>query len=405
MRKKYALIGTGHRGYTMFAKPLHEKFSDVAEFVGVCDPNRVRAEYVSEKCGGVPVYDDFDDMLARSGADTVIVTTIDSTHHEYIIRSLRAGCDVISEKPMTTDDEKCRAILAAEQETGRKVTVTFNVRFIPYVRRVKELIVSGAIGDILSVNLEYTLDTDHGADYFRRWHRHMEYGGGLLVHKSTHHFDMINWWVDDVPDEVFAFGSTKFYGPTRQERGERCSTCAYTATCEFYKDISKDEDLRGLYVNAEHVDGYYRDQCVFGDNITTYDTMSVLLKYAKGAQLTYSLDAHAPYEGWKVAINGVNGRIEAEDYEDPLAPGSGKQIRVYDRQGEVTVHHVPQVQGVHGGGDERLLRMLFRGDVADPLRQQAGSWDGAQSILIGISANRSIASKQFISVQQLLTEA
>ena len=94
----------------------------------------------------MPVYNDFDRMLAEARPDTVIVTTVDRYHHEYIIRALEAGCDVITEKPMTIDDAKCRAILDAEQRTGRKVTVTFNYRFSPYVTRVKELLREGAIG-------------------------------------------------------------------------------------------------------------------------------------------------------------------------------------------------------------------------------------------------------------------
>ena len=99
---------------------------------------------------------------------------MDRFHHEYIIRSLEAGCDVITEKPMTIDDVRCRAILEAEKRTGRRVIVTFNYRFAPYVTRVKELLREGVIGKVLSVDFEWILDTRHGADYFRRWHRRKE---------------------------------------------------------------------------------------------------------------------------------------------------------------------------------------------------------------------------------------
>lgn len=404
MKKKIAIVGAGSRGLHMFAKPLAKDYRDSVELVGIHDRNPVRAKLMSEACGGTPVYDDYDRMLAESGADTVIVATIDSTHDTFIIRALRAGCDAITEKPMTTDEAKCRAILQAERETGRKVTVTFNVRFMPYVRRVKELLLDGAVGDILSVHLEYMLDTTHGADYFRRWHRHMEYGGGLLVHKSTHHFDMINWWVDDEPEEVHAFGATRFYGPTRAERGERCLTCAHTSTCEYYIDIMANEGLRRLYAEAEQEDGYFRDRCVFGDDITTYDTMAVQLKYARGAYLSYSLNAHSSYEGWKVSINGTAGRLEAAQFVSPLVRGEGRDsIQVFNRKGEALVYHLPRAVGGHGGGDERLRAMLFGGNtLADPLRQQAGSWEGAQSILIGIAANKSIAERRPIRVRGLL---
>ncbi|MFC5469886.1 Gfo/Idh/MocA family protein [Cohnella suwonensis] len=403
MRTKYAIVGAGHRGLHMFALPIARQFGEVAELTGIYDVNPVRARYMSEACGNAPVYDDFDRMLINSGVDTVIVTTIDYYHDEYIIRALRAGCDVITEKPMTTDDEKCRAILAAEKESGRKVTVTFNVRFIPYVRRVKELLREGAVGRVLSVHLEYMLDTSHGADYFRRWHRDLVLGGGLLVHKSTHHFDMINWWLDDVPHTVHAFGATRFYGPTRENRGERCTTCEHASSCEFHMDLNADPEMRRMYAEAEGEDGYYRDQCVFGDGITTYDTMSVNLRYESGALLSYSLNAHCPYEGWKVSINGTNGRIEAESFDHPLNDGQPNDIvRLFNRKGEAVVYHVPKTNGVHGGGDDRLHRMLFGLETDDPYNQSAGSLEGAHSMLIGVAANRSIAEGRPVAIGELL---
>ena len=229
--KRYALAGASSRGLYMYGKAISERFTDSAKLVGVYDINPVRSNLLSRECGNVPVFNTFDEMMASAKPDCVIVTTVDRFHHEYIIRALEAGCDAITEKPMTIDDARCRAILDAEKRTGRHVTVTFNYRFAPYVTRIKELLREGAIGEVYSVDFEWILDTRHGADYFRRWHRRKDNSGGLLVHKATHHFDMINWWVEDDPMLVYATGSRRFYGPSRRERGERCSTCAYTRTC------------------------------------------------------------------------------------------------------------------------------------------------------------------------------
>ncbi len=91
--------------------------------------------------------------------------------------------------------------------------------------RIKELVREGAVGKILSVDFEYLLDTNHGAEYFRRWHRRMENSGGLLVHKSTHHFNLVNWWIEEEPEEIYANGNLRFYGYTRENRGERGSAC------------------------------------------------------------------------------------------------------------------------------------------------------------------------------------
>src|SRR5579871_1541443 len=135
--RRYALAGASSRSLGMYARPIVERYSDNAAIAGIFDLNTTRAAFVSRQCGDVPVFDDFDAMLERTRPDCVIVTTVDRYHHEYIIRALEAGCDAITEKPMTIDDEKCRAILSAERRTGRRVTVTFNYRFAPYITRVK----------------------------------------------------------------------------------------------------------------------------------------------------------------------------------------------------------------------------------------------------------------------------
>lgn len=403
MKRKYALAGASSRALFMYAKPLVTELKDYAEVVGVYDINPIRARILSEECNGIPVYDSFDRMIKDGGPDAVIVTTVDRFHHEYIIRSLEAGCDAITEKPMTIDAEKCKAILEAERRTGKRVIVTFNYRFSPYVSRIKELIREGVVGEILSIDFEWILDTVHGASYFRRWHRYMRNSGGLLVHKATHHFDLVNWWLEDNPEVVFAFGVRRFYGPVRKQRWVRCLTCPYKKTCEFYWDITCDEFARRFYLEAEVFDGYIRDGCIFADDIDIYDTMSVTVKYSKDTLLTYSLIAHSTYEGWKAAINGTKGRIEAEEFHSGQRADEPSQlIRYYNRRGEAITYTIEKPKGAHGGGDERLRRMLFVGDVEDTLGYLAGSWAGAMSVLIGVASNISIVEGRPVHIMDLL---
>jgi predicted dehydrogenase len=390
----------------MYGVPISTDFQDVAMVVGIYDPNHKRAELFKRKAGdNFPVYASFEGMIKEAKPDVVIVTTIDLYHHVYIIKALEAGCDVITEKPMTVDEDKCSAILEAEKRTGNKVMVTFNMRFMPFFTRMKELIKDGAIGDVLSVHFEWFLDTVHGADYFRRWHRLKENSGGLLVHKSTHHFDVINWLLEEEPEQISAFGTRRFYGPTREQRGERCLTCDYTKTCEFYLDIGTGSK-KEIYLENEDVDGYYRDRCVFSEEIDIEDSMSVNVKFSGGALMSYSLIAHSPYEGFKLTMNGNKGRLEADYFHGSIGPFAGENInrlRMYNRQQEEITIKSPVIGGAHGGGDERLLEMLIRGGLFDPLGQQASSWDGAMSIIIGIAANKSIKEGRTISVKDLVT--
>ncbi|WP_135550152.1 Gfo/Idh/MocA family protein [Paenibacillus cymbidii] len=401
--KKYALVGAGSRAFHMFAEPIVKELRQHAALVGVYDTNLLRAERLSKDCGGIPVFRTFEEMLSRSGADRIIVASVDYTHDEYIIRSMEAGFDVISEKPMTTDHRKCKAVLEAERRTGRRVTVTFNARFISYTSRIKELLKQQAIGRILSVDMEWMLDTSHGADYFRRWHRYLDKSGGLLVHKSTHHFDLINWWLEEDPIEVYAFGDLRFYGPTREQRGERCLACAYKTSCEFYLDLEQDAFFDSYYRQAESADGYYRDGCVFAGDIDIYDTMSVNVRYSRGTLLTYSLNAHSPYEGWKLSINGSEGRIEARQFTSGLEKDVPEStLSLFNRKGEEITYRMAKNTGFHGGADEALRRMLFAGDRPDPLGHMADSRAGAMSLLIGDAANISIAGKRPVRLQELI---
>ncbi|WP_406673480.1 Gfo/Idh/MocA family oxidoreductase [Nonomuraea sp. N2-4H] len=311
---KYAFVGLGHRAQ-MYVDALLGDWRDAGTIVALCDTNRTRMDYYVERIGQkVPCFapDEFDKVLEL--ADAVIVTTVDATHAKYVCAALDAGRDVIVEKPLTIDADGCAAIAAAAERSSGKLIVTFNYRYSPRNSAVRRLLKEGAIGEVTSVHFEWTLDTIHGADYFRRWHRDRANSGGLLVHKSTHHFDLVNWWLDAAPEMVFAQTGLRFYGAENArkrglgERPERAHGAPGLGSDPWLLDISADERLKRLYLDAEHEDGYLRDQDVFGEGITIDDNMSVMVRYTNQAVMTYSLHAHAPWEGYRVAFNGTAGR-------------------------------------------------------------------------------------------------
>ena len=402
--KRFALVGCGVRGISMYARPLSKYYRDVAQLVAICDSNPVRLAACNRYLEApVPAFTDFDAMLREVRPDAVIVATVDRTHHDFIIRSLEAGCEAITEKPMTIDDEKCRAILEAERRTGKRVTVAFNYRYSPQHQQIKRLIADGAIGRVLSVDFHWPLDYIHGADFFRRWHRRMDTSGGLLVHKATHNFDLINWWLDSEPEEVFAQGRRAFYGPTREQRGDRCLTCPHTETCEFFLDLRAQDYMRALYLDAELEDGYHRDGCVFADEIDIYDTMSATVRYTNCALLSYSMIAYSPWEGYSLAFNGTQGRLEVEFVERAPGRAPGVEIALAPLRQPARAIEPELGTGEHYGGDRLLRDHLFRGAASDPLGLQAESRAGAMSILTGVGANRSIMEGRPVRIDDLLS--
>jgi len=405
--KKYVQVGCGSRGTSMYSTPIKKKFGDVAELCGVYDINPKRARLAGELAGSkIPVFDSFEEMLEKTKPDTVIVTPKDSDHDVYAIKAMRAGCDVIVEKPLTTTFEKCLAIKKVQEETGKNVTVTFNLRFLPFFKQLKEIVRSGVLGDVLSVNYEWMLDTTHGADYFRRWHRERKNSGSLLVHKSTHHFDIINWLLEQDPIEVNALGTRRFYGPVREEKGERCLDCAYKDKCEFFFDITTPE-LKKMYLDCEDADGYVRDKCVFSEEIDIEDTLNLTVRYNKGTIMNYSLIAHSPYEGFRLVLSGSKGRLEIGKIlgkKPNYDPERDNYIKLYDRQGEIFIDPAPDIEGEHGGADGELQKNLFIGYESDPLGQMADLRAGMMSIGIGMAANISMQEKRRVYLKEFYKE-
>ena len=327
MKKRYAQVGTGGRA-RFFYLAVASTYKETSEIVAFCDVNQTRMDYAN-KClveagaKAVPTYKhyEFDKMIEENKPDCVIVTSVDRTHDWYIIRAMELGCDVITEKPMTIDEKRAQAIIDTQKKTGKKVRVSFNYRYAPHSTKVRELLMNDVIGDVFSVHFEWYLNTSHGADYYRRWHRNKENSGGLLVHKSTHHFDLVNFWLGTQPDTVFAMGSLNFYGRTNAERRGvkdfyyRCHGSEIAKEDPFYLDMEASPQMKALYLDAEHEDGYIRDKSVFSEEISIEDTMGVMVRYKNNAIMTYSLNSYLPLEGFRVAFNGSKGRMEVDVFE------------------------------------------------------------------------------------------
>lgn len=419
---KAVLVGTGIRGTSFWGRTLVNDFPDILEFVGLCDINPGRLEYAARYMGvDCPGFVDFEEMIRKTSPDLVIVTTMDSTHHEFIIKGLEMGCDVLTEKPLTTTEDKCQAILDAERRSKNKIIVGFNYRWGPYMTKIKELLQAGSIGRVTSVDFNWYLNTYHGASYFRRWHGLRQSSGSLWVHKATHHFDLLNWWIDSDPAEVFAYGDLEHYGSSGPFRGDNCRTCPHQESCKFYWDITKDRRCMDLYVNNEQYDGYIRDSCLFRPEINIYDKMSAQIKYRDNTVVNYSLTTYSPYEGWKIAFNGMEGRIDAwldipfmnSEYISQSGMHELEMSQDADQlQSEpVILHHlwkdyevrkVSFQKGGHGGGDALLHDQIFRNPGRiDPFERPAGVRDGAMSCLIGIAARKSIESGHPVRISEL----
>lgn len=444
---KVALVGTGSRA-RIFIEALATTYRDVGELVALCDTNMTRVAFYVDRYRdlGAPNElrryhaDDFEQMLGEVKPDLLIVSSPDHTHGSYIASALRRGIAVISEKPLASSIEALQQIVAAERETGTPLTVTFNYRYTPRNALVRKHVQDGDIGQVQLATLNWSLDTRHGADYFRRWHRNRRHSGGLLVHKACHHFDLIAWWAGAQVDEVYATGRLAFYGrEAARRRGvdtdyERGSEAGRAERDPFALDLASDARLRALYLDAEQDDGYLRDQNVFGDGIDIEDTASASMRLDNGAVVSYALTAYSPHEMYRTALYGDGGSVRMDIVErtnvapfpaqeargssgeksavDPTfglsetaVPGQGSAILVqrhWEEEQRYELDPADEVGG-HAGGDPRMLDVLFAtAQRPDPLSQKAGLDAGVRAVLVGLAAEESIRTGLPVRIPDLL---
>lgn len=401
-------------------------FQDISTLVGLLDIDPARFEVYRSRFpqhADVPTYGEFEfeKMIRETQPDVIITAGRDDTHAHYIIQALRHDLDVITEKPMATTGEDCRKILDAEKASKGQVTVTFNYRYAPIHSRIKELILEGRIGRVTSVDLNWYLDTHHGSSYFKRWNRRREHSGGLSIHKCSHHFDLVQWWIGQEPVEAFAYGALNYYGSEgewnpKREDGRHCSTCSYQRECSYYarwnarsKSLEVEDDhLHQLTSDqiARPYTNYRPDQCIFDSEINIEDTYTATVRYNRGALLSYSVNFSLPYEGYRLAINGTQGRLETMEYHAPSRTPFSTEEQTIDYLplfGSKETIQVVKQKGGHGGGDPLLLEDVFMGpDPKRPYRIHSGARDGAHAVATGEAVWRSACEGRPLRIDEVL---
>ena len=420
-QNRFGLVGCGHRGIQCFVEES-VKLGMAERMVALCDPNRVRLTVARDHLEReARLYTDYGEFLRDDGFNWVIVSTPDGTHRDLTLQAFEAGKNVVTEKPMATTVAECDDMIRAADRADRRLRCVFNLRYSQGHRAVKELLADGLIGRIVSVEALEVLRIGHGSDYLRRWHRRREHSGGLLVHKGCHVFDLLNWWIQSEPVEVYARGSLAFFRP-RPGHGTHCRACQIADGCELYVDISQgvptgvswETLIKDLYLDGEKEDGYLRDQCVFGEDIDVWDNTSAIISYQNGVTATYTEVIFGPYPRRRFVLNGTEGRLEVS-FDDrgivfyPLFRGTVSEKRAQMMDTKTPSMNPPEVidpakvmgdrlqkRGGHGGSDGNLLLGLAEGVHTSP--SAAGPLDGRRAVLIAEAANRSIDQGRAIGI-------
>ena len=262
--KKLAIVGYGQRGSIFANYALQNPEEFVVTAITDIDENRRALASSKHDC---PIFSDYHEFIeAGIEADIVAVATQDKEHREHAIACMEAGYDILLEKPIATSLEDCEAIYETSVKLGRKVIVCHVLRYTPFYSKLKEVVDSGALGDIVTMNTTECVGYYHQAHSFVRgpWHNSVE-SSPMILAKCCHDMDMIRYIIGKKCLSVSSFGGlTHFTKENAPEcSAEYCSDCKYTDCVYKAQTIyEREEFFRGYFTTDISNEGNWREKLV-----------------------------------------------------------------------------------------------------------------------------------------------
>lgn len=419
---KVIVVGAGSRG-DRYAGLMHQS-PDKYEIVGVADPAVARQSHFRENYG-VPAencYNDWKEILSRPKfADVAIIATVDDMHYEPALLAIEQGYDLLLEKPVAPTAKECADILKAARNKGVKVLVCHVLRYAPFYSRVKELVMSGVIGEIMSIDQVEGIGNVHFSHSYVRgnWHN-TAFSAPMLLAKSCHDLDIIQWLMDKPCEYVTSFGSLVHFKPENAPEGApiRCSdgtcpaydTCPYNCIRHYYdrkenprrqiitKGIAKnyvatDEEVMTALKTTNY------GMCAYHCNNNVVDHQVVSMEFAGGATANLTVNAFN-FGGRYIRIYGTKGEIYAhmKDKEILVHTFSDKKDTMVP-----TAKVDETINGGHGGGDAGIVKEMYEYFAGDYNGFRAADLDiSVQNHMIGFAAEEARETRTVVAVQDMI---
>lgn len=401
---RIGLIGAGNRGVKTFGALIGAR--EDACIAAIADPNPVRARAACEVLKiSVPIFPSPEEMLAAHDLDGVVITTPDYLHAQHVQIALRGGVrHVLVDKPLATNVADCLAVRDAAAQASGAVRMGFNLRHIPVIERVKQLVDDGEIGRLMLIeNREFY---DGGRTYFARWNGRYELSGGLWIHKGSHDFDIYNWWnAEGTPVRVAAMAGVNAIRPDRvpfeveegKPFGPHCTVCPYADVCPDYSPpvggtaLFNDETVE--------VDGYRQDTCIYLADANIHDNGIAIVEYDNNVRASHMECFACGFIDRRYTVIGDRGVLTASLAEP-------ERIEIRPRWGKPKWIDVPPApEGGHGGGDPLLLSS-FIDEIHNGAKPSSSVHDGILSVAIGQAAEIAWREQRSVEISELapLTE-
>ena len=363
-------LGAGARG-TVYGDYAIE-YPEQLKIVGVAEPNQLRNDRYAAK-HNIPVFNCFvswNDVFRKPKfADAVIISTPDQMHYEPCIEALKQGYDILLEKPISPSEEECRDILDQTKKTGRIVAVCHVLRYAPYFIKLREIMQSGTIGEVISVQHLEPIDHVHMSHSYVRgnWHKSKE-TAPILLAKSCHDLDVLKWMLGKDSKKIQAFGNLKWFKGENAPAGsrERCTDgcavegkCPYSALKIYYRERQrtyvfdlpeKKRNHASAIMNYLKTTDYGR--CVYRMDNDQCDHYTTNILFDEGVTATFNMEAFTPWGGRRTRVMGSMGYLEGDMHRFKIYDFRTSKMKTYNTHINDVEHY--KNEG-HGGGDWRLV--------------------------------------------------
>ncbi len=409
-------LGAGSRGNTYGGFAV--EYPGELDIIGVAEPIALRNERYAQKHNITAEnrFNTWEDVFKRPKfADAVIITTPDNLHYGPCIAALKAGYDVLLEKPIAPTEQECRDILALAKKTGRIVGVCHVLRYAPYFIKLRELIHSGAIGELISIQHLEPIEHIHMSHSYVRgnWHDRNA-TTPIILAKSCHDLDILRWLVGKPCQEIVAMGNLKWFKAENAPAGStaRCmdgckveSTCPYSAMKIYYRergwtyvfDLPEEQEKQGeAILESLRTTNYGR--CVYKMDNNQEDHYITSMQFEGGVTANFSMEAFTSYAGRRTRVMGSMGDIVGDMDSFTLTDFHTNVKKEFSSQEINDVEHYKNAG--HGGGDWRLARDWVQAVSQQNPNLLTSTIDASiESHLMGFMAEKSRKSKRVEKVK------
>jgi predicted dehydrogenase len=362
-----AVISAGGRGCGVTNNLLRDSDGNV-KVAAVFDPDKKQCEKAVELWHSpeTAICETYQEAINTPGVDWVLVFSPNAFHKEHILAGFAAGKHVFSEKPLATSIEDCQEIFEAHRKSGLLFATGFVLRYSKLYRKAKELITSGKLGKVLSIDANENIAPDHGGYIMTNWRRLSKFAGPHILEKCCHDLDLINWFCDSLPSKIAAFGGLDYFIPENQHHMEKYGKDTFAAWPDPHRvdsPFTADKDLM--------------------------DNQVGIMQYRNGIRVMFQATMANAIPERRMYFSCTEGTMVLELYSSTL------RYKCLGDEGETIINF--GADG-HGGGDAYIMKELYETMTTGTAPKCSGD-EGLESAVVALAIDQAAQSNQMVDLK------